>query len=423
MENQKIKKVGVTEYFKRKRFIDRLEKCLFSSHWEDLIKHMKSCGYSRRTIYPTIEYTLPFIEYASKFGIFHLGELTDKLVEEFLKTLQEHPRKLKETRRSLHLVMKFLREQKVIKQTSEYALTQHSNILLENYTSFLRNHRGLSSSRIREHRRYISKFLEMLAPRNQAEDMYRLEPKNIHQFIATQIGTLSRYGRKSMFGTLRVFLRYILLQGYLTRDLISCVPVIPEFKLDRLPSVIAREDIERILLSIDRLTPVGRRDYAMLLLLATYGLRAKQICKLCLEDIDWRHETLRIPAIKGGSVITLPLNSDVGEAIIDYLRNGRPHWPAREIFLRVRAPIRPLHSHSVTLQIRRYAKLIGLKRPFSAHTWRHACATKILTNGHSLKTIRDVMGHKNIATTFIYTKVDIDMLRQAALDWPEVPKT
>jgi integrase len=159
----------------------------------------------------------------------------------------------------------------------------------------------------------------------------------------------------------------------------------------------------------------------MLLVVATYGMRAGQLCALCLDDINWRRQVLRVPGAKGGRDVLLPLLPTVGEAIVDYLRNGRPAgWPFRQLFLRIRPPIGPLGRNLVNI-IKPYARKAGVQLPsFGSHAWRHACATRMLTKGQSLKTIRHILGHRSIETTFIYTKVDVDALRQAALEWPEV---
>jgi integrase len=224
-----------------------------------------------------------------------------------------------------------------------------------------------------------------------------------------------------MCAAIRMFLRFLFLRGYTSLDLAFAVPVIPTFKLERLPTAISTDAIVRILAAVDRSTPVGRRDYAMLLLLATYGLRAGQLCALRLDDIDWRQQLLRIPGAKGGRDAIYPLRPAPGEAIIDYLRHSRPvGWPFRQLFLRVRAPIGPLQGVLANI-IKPYARRAGVEVPsFGSHAWRHACATRMLTKGQSLKTIRHMLGHGSIETTFIYTKIDLGALRQAALEWPEV---
>jgi integrase len=201
---------------------------------------------------------------------------------------------------------------------------------------------------------------------------------------------------------------------------VSAVPVIPTFKLERLPTDIPIDALERILAAINRSSPVGKRDYAMLLLLGTYGMRGGQLCALRLEDIAWRRNVLRIPGAKGGRDVVLPIQSAAGEAIVDYLKRGRPEgWSFRQVFLRMRGPVGPLNGNLANV-IKRYARKAGVDLPSSgSHAWRHACATRMLAKGESLKTIRDVLGHKRIDTTLIYAKVDINSLRQAALEWPE----
>jgi integrase/recombinase XerD len=203
------------------------------------------------------------------------------------------------------------------------------------------------------------------------------------------------------------------------RDLASSVPVIPSFRLAGLPQALAKEDIEKILGAVDRSTPVGRRDYSMLLILATYGIRGGQLCALKLEDIGWRRETLRVRAAKGGREAILPLLDPVAEALIDYLRNGRPRVSNREIFLRVRPPLGPLGG-SLGQIIKPYARRAGVKVScLSPRAWRHGFASKMVAHGQALKNISDMMGHRSVESTYIYTKVDIELLRQAALDWPE----
>jgi integrase/recombinase XerD len=137
-----------------------------------------------------------------------------------------------------------------------------------------------------------------------------------------------------------------------------------------------------------------------------------------LDDIDWRNESIRVPASKGRGGTVLPLDPAVGEAILVYLRQDRPSGYCREVFVRVRAPMGPLSGNLANI-IRVYAAKAGLTGiPMGPHAWRHACATRMLAGGQGLKVIRDILGHRSIETTFIYTKVDVDALRQAALEWP-----
>jgi integrase len=170
---------------------------------------------------------------------------------------------------------------------------------------------------------------------------------------------------------------------------------------------------------IDRHTAVGRRDYAILLLLARLGLRSSEVVFLDLEDIDWKDGSLSVRG-KGGRRLRLPLPADVGEAIVAYLRHGRPPSSSRRVFLRARAPLRGFLGPSAVGTIVRHALLrAGIDAPTTgAHQFRHGLATEMLRHGASLGEIGELLGHRSPETTKIYTKVDLDALRSLALPWP-----
>jgi len=409
---------GVNAYFIRMGFRARLRACLLAPYWDDLIETMCGRGYSRHVIYATIHHALWFAEFAATRGVGDARGLTDELVIRYHGTCPQHPRMAAESRRYLRWVMGFLRAGGILPAVRAAPVTA-SLPLLDEYLRFLADHRGIGVRRIERHRVHVQAFLESLGPPDTVIPA-GLDAGAVFRFITTRAPALGRSERKSMCAALRTFLRFLRLRGALTQDLAAVVPVIPSFKLDRLPRGIAWEDIQKILAVVDRSTPMGRRDYALLLVLATYGIRSGQLCALRLADIDWRHDTLRVRAAKGGRDTVLPLRPVVGEALVDYLRHGRPTWPVREVFLRIRAPRGPLRGNLTNI-IKPYARTAGVSAPsFGPHAWRHACATRMLAHGHALKTIRDVLGHRSIETTFIYTKVDIERLRLAALEWPEV---
>jgi site-specific recombinase XerD len=314
--------------------------------------------------------------------------------------------------------MEFLRQQEIVPKRKPESGPPRSMAIIDEYLEFLRHQRGTGAITAERHRHYIESFLNAVSRRT-AKRLRGLTGAEIQRFITSRAAALSREGRKKLCAAIRSFLRFLFIGGYAAVDLALSVPIIPSFKLERLPRAISTEAIERILAAINRSTPVGKRDYAMLLLLATYGMRGGQLCALRLEDIDWRMNLLRIPGTKGGRNVLLPLRSAAGEAIVEYLKRGRPvGWPFREVFLRARSPIGPLRVLSAI--IKPYAQRAGVEIPsFGSHAWRHACATRMLAKGESLKTIRHILGHQSIETTFIYTKVDLEALRQAALEWPE----
>ncbi|HUF08555.1 MAG TPA: site-specific integrase [Rhodothermales bacterium] len=167
---------------------------------------------------------------------------------------------------------------------------------------------------------------------------------------------------------------------------------------------------------VDRRTPVGKRDYAILLLLVTYGLRAGEVAGLRLDDIHWRNDRLRIPERKAGHSTAYPLSSIVGEAILDYLKHGRPQTKLRHVFLRIMAPVKPIGSAAVSDRAGHYLRRAGVQvhRPGS-HTLRHTCVQRLVDADFSLTTIGDYVGHRSPSSTQIYSKVAIEALRQVAL--------
>ena len=402
---------------KRTRIRPALERSIFAPYWDDLASFLFQKGYTWYTVRRVIEIATPLAAYVAGLGVRDATGLTDDVIRSYSEA---RPRN--ENRRCLRLVLLFFRDRGLIADADALSDSESASAISGEYLAFLRDHRGTSERTARQHWEHVEALLSDLGNGNSTHQLRCLTGPDIQRFIMRHAGALSRDVRKKMCAAIRTFLRFLYMRGYTPLDLVSAVPVIPSFKLERLPTTISTDAIQRILGAVDRSTAIGRRDYAMLLLLATYGLRAGQLCALRLEDIDWRGQLLRIPGAKGSKDHAFPLHPTVGEAMVDYLRNGRPSgYPFREVFLRVRAPIRPLCG-VLGNQIKRYADLAGVHPDsLGSHAWRHACATRMLENGHSLKTIRHMLGHASIQTTFIYTKVNLGALRDVALEWPEVP--
>ena len=222
-----------------------------------------------------------------------------------------------------------------------------------------------------------------------------------------------------MTTALRSFLRYVRYRGEVPLDLAAAVPVVANWSMTSIPRAIPADQVRRLLASISRRTATGRRDYAILLLLARLGLRSSEVAFLELEDIDWHAGRMRIRG-EGGRRVELPVLAEVGDAIAAYLRHGRPPSTSRRVFLRARAPIRGFLGPSAIGSIVRHAlQRAGIQAPTTgAHQFRHGLATQMLRHGASLSEIGDVLGHRSPETTKIYTKVDLDALRPLALPWP-----
>jgi integrase len=208
-------------------------------------------------------------------------------------------------------------------------------------------------------------------------------------------------------------------------DLIEHIPKVRVPRDARIPSVWSPRDVETLLGAVDRSSPVGKRDYAILLLAARLGMRVSDIRALCLEHLQWPLACIEMTQTKGGRPLELPLTEELGTALIDYLRNGRPNTQRREVFLRAHAPFAPFASnnnlHNIVTTYRRRAG-IALPAPHrrGLHSLRHTLASRLLEAQTPLETISSVMGHVSVETTRLYTKIDIEALRGVAIDLQEV---
>ena len=278
--------------------------------------------------------------------------------------------------------------------------------------------RGLAGATIVNYVPFVARFLKdrfgdgPLALSN-------LCASDVVRFVRQEASHLHRKRAKLLTSALRSFLRYVRYRGKTKLDLAAAVPAVANWSMSSIPRAIAAEQVRQLLASIDRRTAMGRRDYAILLLLARLGLRSGEVVSLELEDIDWNAGKLSVRG-KSGQRSELPLPAEVGEAIAAYLRRGRPASTSRRVFLRAKAPNRGFRGASgVGSIVRHRLQRTRLDTPTrGAHQFRHGLATQMLRQGASLDEIGEVLGHHNPQTTTIYTKVDLDALRSLALPWP-----
>ena len=247
----------------------------------------------------------------------------------------------------------------------------------------------------------------------------RLGPRDVTRFV-TETARSSPGRMKVILSALRVFLRWLHQRGATPTSLAGCVPSAPDWRLVTVPKALPTEQVEQIVASCDRATARGRRDYAILLLLARLGLRAGEVVAMELDDLDWQQGELLVRG-KGGWQDGLPLPHDVGAAIADYLRWGRPACASRRVFVSVRAPVSAFAGPSaISDLVRRALDRAGLDPPRKgAHTLRHALACTMLHRGASLTEIGQILRHRSPETTAIYAKVDVAGLRALALAWPQ----
>jgi integrase/recombinase XerD len=285
------------------------------------------------------------------------------------------------------------------------------------YAQYLRDARSLARATIVH---YVPFIRRLLTDRFGAGPvrLARLSAGDVVRFVQQQASQL-HLNRKLLTTALRSFLRYARYRGDVALDLAAAVPVVPSWSMASIPRAIGVGQVRQLLASINRHTAIGRRDYAIVLLLARLGLRSGEVAFLELEDIDWNTGQVSVRG-KRDQRTALPLPADVGAAIAAYLRCGRPRSTSRRVFLRSQAPIRGFTGQSAVGSIVRHAlERTSIQAPTKgAHQFRHALATQMLRHGASLTEIGEVLRHRNPQTTTIYAKVDLTALRTLALPWP-----
>lgn len=296
--------------------------------------------------------------------------------------------------------------------------------LRDAYLEWMRRRQHAADGTLAVRAHSIEQFLQGLGPQATAEGLGELTAERVEQFCIAYAQQAGRAARHSMQSALRTFLRFGLHAGLIRGRLDLAVPTLRTYKLSTVPRGLSAAQARQVLESVDRRHPVGRRDYAILQLLHSYGVRGGQVRGLRLADIQWAEDRIRFRAVKHGKDSLLPLTAEVGAGLLDYLQNARPPgaWP--EVFLTCRAPYHPLaDSNALSEIVRRHICAAGIDIPSKgAHGFRHGFATRMVAEGHSLKAVADVLGHRHLSTTFIYTKVDFNALREVALDWPEEVK-
>jgi site-specific recombinase XerD len=289
--------------------------------------------------------------------------------------------------------------------------------LIQDFERYLSAERGLSRSTLVDYPLIARRFLSDRFGNNSVR-VKALRPRDIHRFIIRHLKAGSRGQAKRVVSALRSFLRFLHQRNKITINLATAVPGVADWRFSHLPRSLPQNQVKQLLASCDRTTPVGRRDYAILLLMARLGLRAGEIAKMTLDDLDWARGEIVVHG-KGQREARLPLPTDVGTALVSYLRFARPECSTRLVFIRTRAPRRGLKAASLGLVVRSALKRAGLNPVCKgSHVLRHSLATNLQRRGATLTEIGQLLRHNDLTTTQIYAKVDIGALRTIALPWP-----
>jgi len=292
---------------------------------------------------------------------------------------------------------------------------------MQNYIAYRKSY-GLSRETIEEYKHRFQHFLSCLED-NDVHDVHSISPQLLINYT-NQLGFCTPYIRHRNLSVIKGYLRYLYDQGLTETDLSRMVPKDKFIKQPKLPSVYTKEEVEALIAAIERSSPKGKRDYAMVLITARLGLRATDVCCLTFDNIHWEKSNIVLNQQKTGERIELPLLSEIGEAIIDYLKYGRPKSDLPYIFLHATSPFDRLNRSTLHSVICLYLRRAGIKykneRKHGPHALRHSLAGVLLEKKTPIPVISEVLGHQNTESTRFYLRIDRNALRQCALEVPLV---
>jgi integrase/recombinase XerD len=399
---------------------------------EKLRIHLKSEGYSAwiQRCYPTL--ARQFLDYCDSKRLSveaarsaHVTEFVRRRYRLFRRRHGESPPfrewRLRYTG-AVHMLLRLVHGRWPVPGAPATALEAFHRHIVQDYDMWLRDLRGLRPETRTKRTTHALRFLASLGPRAEQESLARLSVRDIDAYLKQCCAGLRRASIEGYTVCLRDFLRHLYRSGGTASDLSGTVIGPRIYEHEDIPSALRAEEVRRVLeVTREDLSPVGLRDYAILMLLATYGLRAAEIVQLRLEDIDWTRDVLRVRHSKTGTYSELPLLHEPGEAVLRYLEKTRPLSAHREVFLRIQAPRRPFKNGSIlncVTSVRLRAAGITPQGRKGPHAFRHARAVSLLRSGVPLKIIGDVLGHTSAAATGEYLKLATEDLRAVGLELP-----
>ena len=394
----------------------RLRAGPFGPHVDGFVQLLRDQGYSH--VQDRVRVVARLDRWLAHNGC-AVDELSEVKIERFLRYNGRRGAVRRGDVATLHQLLSSLRARGVARSSEALIVRSERDVIEDAFVQYLSQEQAVQASTQQSYLRWVRRFLDARFARRRV-DWGRIEVRDISDFVRRCAETTaSRFYVKVMVTALRSFFRFLHVQGHITKNLAAAVPTVAGWRLSDIPRSLESNQVERLLQSCDRGTAVGQRNRALLLLLARLGLRAGEVVRLTLEDVDWEAGVLIIRG-KGAREDQLPLPRDVGQVLASYLRHARPSCTTRRVFVRVRAPLRGFaNSSSISTIVRRALDQAGIESVCKgAHLLRHSLASRMLANRASLAEIGEILRHRSPNTTQIYTKVDLVALRALALAWP-----
>lgn len=408
----------LTQLYTRPAVLSRLRGGLFGPYLDSLANALHQQGHTANTIRSHLYAYDKFGQWLVQQG-HSLSDIRQPFIDQYRSSLVRKPSGgLPNAGLRLDYLLRWLQQTGVVAEPQ--SPLSEAEQWLERYETYLDRVKGAAPSSRRAYRPIIRRFLTHHFTTHTAT-WATLTVDSITQFVQQEVSQRQRAGRRLVCTALRSLLRFLVFSGELQPGLEAAVPTVRCWPHAALPQPLSAEQIEQLLTSCNLATSWGLRDRAILLVLARLGLRALELARLDLDDIDWRQGQLWVRAGKTHRERVLPLSQEVGDAVAAYLVKARPQSTSRTLFLTGRPPFRPFaRSGSVSWVVQRAAQRAGFPASMSigAHRLRHSTASHMVCNGASFKAVADVLGHCSLQTTGIYAKLNLEQLEQVALPWP-----
>jgi site-specific recombinase XerD len=406
------------QFLESRDTVRRLRSGVLGAHLDSFAEHLARCGYAAATARSQLTLLGHFDQWMARRRR-GLGALNDELVRKFVHDRTRLGKLQRGESAAVRQFLTHLRVHGVIPSPAPVIDETALGRLQRQYEQYLVLERGLAPATVTNYCGYFRGFLSERFGKGPM-NLRALDVSTVTTFVVRHAPTMSPGRAKLMATALRSIFQFLLQRGAIERDLAGCVPRMSDWRLATIPKYLSPDEVERLLQACDCQTSVGRRDQAILLLLARLGLRAGEIVALELDDIYWRAGEMTVRSSKRLPQDRLPLPREVGEALATYIRRDRPTQPTRRVFLCTKAPRRGFTGPgTVSTIVRRALARAGLCPALKgAHLLRHSLATRMLRHGASLPEIGQVLRHRGVTTTEIYAKVDLAGLRALAQPWP-----
>lgn len=398
-------------FFRRRETLSQFHGGPLGPYMDSFADRLYNQGYTRLTGRQWIRASAQFSAWLQEQSI-SIEQITLQLVPLYPRS------RLSSIGPALRHIIRFIKgDQPTVEDAEPEADTRLENMEHE-FSRYLEQDMGLAPGTQRYYLRFAEQFLKKQFP-SASPQLVDLRPADINRFIQQEVTAAPPSQAVRLTVALRCFLRFAHHHGMTSANLADSVPYVARWRMASLPKYLSHAQVELVLQGCDRQFAKGKRDFAILLLLARLGLRAGEVAALTLDNIDWQTGVITIQG-KGRRASQFPLFADIGEALADYIKNGRPRVTGKMLFFRSLAPAKPLHGEAAISSIVKCAlERAHVNLPsMGAHVFRHTLASEMLRQGGSLSEIGQILRHQSLDATRIYAKVDLTSLRSIAPAWP-----